>query len=110
MLERDQHTCQLALPGCLVVATVADHRANRGAGGAGKTLDAPSNLVAACGLCNGRKESGAFRAELIRRGLRVASGRTHAHTAERARALPVTRLDGRAYYLKDDGSVVPADH
>ena len=104
VLKRDGGLCVLQLDGCMGDATVADHRVNRGHGGA-RSLDGFSNLVAACGLCNGRKEavSGDERADLVVRGLRVEPGRTHAHSAERAREIPVMYADGLLYRLTDDG-------
>lgn len=110
VLERDGGFCLLAFDGCVGVATVADHRANRGAGGAGRVLDCPSNLVAACWFCNGWKESGADRADLVKRGLRVNGGRTHTHTAEKAREIPVTYPDGITYLLDDYGGRRRAEH
>lgn len=103
VLDRDKGLCMLRIsPDCLGDATVVDHRANRGSGGAGQRLNCASNLIAACGLCNGFKESGADRADLIARGLRVEAGRTHEHTAEKARYTPVLFPDG-LFFLWDDG-------
>lgn len=104
VLERDGGICMLRVsPDCLGEATVADHRANRQSGGAGQRLNGASNLVAACGLCNGFKESGADQSGLIARGVRVKPGRTHQHTAEKARDTPVTYWDGLTYRLDDMG-------
>lgn len=106
VLERDGERCVLNIDGCLGVANLADHRANRGHGGA-KTgvLDRMSNLVAACGICNGAKEdaTGALRDSLVNRGLRISPGRTHAHTAEKALVLPVYYPDGDPWWLDDEG-------
>lgn len=104
VIKRDGGVCMLRLtPFCLGAATVADHRANRGHGGAKhRVLDQPSNLIAACGVCNGFKESNADRAELIARGVRVEGGRTHQHTAEKARETPVY-YDGDPFWLDDEG-------
>lgn len=104
VIKRDGGVCMLRLSKfCLGAATLADHRANRGSGGAKhRVLDQPSNLIAACGICNGFKESNADRAELIERGVRVEGGRTHAHTAEKARATPVY-YDGEPWWLDDEG-------
>ena len=93
----------MRFPGCQREATCADHRANRGAGGAGKRLDGFSNLIAACGLCNGHKESQSVREHVVRLGLRVPAGRTHEHTAEKAREIPVTYPNKRKYMLCDVG-------
>lgn len=107
VLERDRGLCVLQIsPDCLGAASVADHRANRGHGGA-KTgvLDRMSNLVAACGICNGAKEdaTGALRDSLVNRGLRISPGRTHAHTAEKVLVLPVYYPDGEPWWLDDEG-------
>lgn len=106
VLERDGGRCLLRLSKfCLGTATVADHRANRGSGGAkNRVLDQPSNLIAACGVCNGFKESNADRAALVEKGLRVESGRTHRHTAEKALDTPVEYPDGTLWWLADDGT------
>lgn len=105
VLARDRGLCILkASPHCLGEALIADHRANRGSGGAKSgVLDQPSNLIAACSLCNGFKESGADRAHLIALGLRVEGDSTHAKTAIRARETPVMYPDGRWWLLDDDG-------
>lgn len=105
VLNRDGGLCVLQVsPHCDGVATVADHRANRGQGGA-RSLDEFSNLVAACGLCNGLKEDleGEDRAEIVRRGLRLVPDSTHVKTALRAIVTPVEYPDGRLFYLLDDG-------
>ena len=106
VLTRDGGLCVLRLDGCLGEATVADHRANRGHGGAKSgVLDRLSNLLAACGLCNGLKEDaeGDLRAVLEARGVRLRSDSTHAKTALRALVMPVEYPDGRRYYLDDLG-------
>lgn len=105
VIERDAGLCVLRLKDCLTEATVADHRANRGHGGAGKRLDGYSNLIAACRLCNGAKENvdGELRALLIARGVRVQSASTHAKTALRALEKPVYYPDGTVFLLDDDG-------
>ena len=106
VLLRDGGLCVLRLTGCLVEATVVDHRANRGAGGAGKRLDGFSNLIAACRLCNGAKECAdkELRETLIARGVRVESHSTHAKTALRALEKPVYYPDGTVWLLDDSGS------
>lgn len=106
VLDRDHGLCVLRISDhCLGAAQVADHRANRGNGGAKSVvLDQPSNLLAACSICNGFKEAGADRAELEARGVRVRGHSTHLKTAERARITPVRYPDGRLFYLHDDGS------
>lgn len=63
--------CVIGGPHCLHVASCADHRWNRGMGG-NPRANAPVNLVAACGLCNGEKESNpALRADCVARGIAV---------------------------------------
>lgn len=102
VIKRDGGVCLLRLTdGCMRFATVADHRANRQAGGAkNRVLDQPSNLVAACVICNGHKESLPVRSLLVDKGLRVVSGRTHRHTAQKALETPVQYPDG--WYLLCD--------
>lgn len=106
VLERDRGLCVLRIaPDCMGDATCADHRANRGHGGAKSgVLDRPSNLIAACGICNGYKESNADRDELERRGVRVRGDSTHAKTAIRSRVTPVEYPDGEVWWLDDDGN------
>ena len=108
VLDRDGGLCVLRIsPDCLGDASCADHRANRGHGGAkNRVLDQPSNLIAACGVCNGLKEtvSGEVLADLIRRGIRLRPASLHAKTALRALVTPVEYPDGREYYLLDDGT------
>ena len=103
VIERDGGLCFLRIsPDCLGEATVADHRANRGNGGA-NSLDGYSNLIAACTLCNGFKESGANRGELLARGVRVQSDSTHEKTAIRALNTPVVDVNGRTWWLDNTG-------
>ncbi len=107
VMARDGGLCVLRISrDCLGVASCADHRANRGSGGAGQRLNQPSNLLAACGPCNGLKEDshGEVREELERRGIRLRSSATHALTAIKARVIPVVYPDGRSFYLLDDGT------
>ncbi|MFC5126923.1 HNH endonuclease [Pseudoclavibacter helvolus] len=109
VLARDQGLCVIAGPFCVGVASIPDHRANRGAGGS-SLLNDPSNLIAACTLCNGWKEdvTGDEREELVRRGVRVIPNSTHAKTLERARETSVIYPDGSRFLLHADGSRVPA--
>ena len=95
VLARDNHVCVIAGLNCVGVASVVDHRANRGSGGS-TVLDAPENLIAACPLCNGLKEDadGAYRAELVARGIRVQKRATNAQTATLATTTPVLYADG----------------
>lgn len=104
VLERDGYRCVLQLDWCQIVAVDADHRANRGNGGA-RSLDKPSNLIAACRRCNGAKEevTKEVRDKLIKRGVRVESHSTHAKTAVRALETPVTYPDGTKWLLDDAG-------
>lgn len=108
VIQRDGGVCMLRISdACLGVASCADHRANRGQGGAKhRVLDQPSNLIAACRPCNGAKEDahGPVRAKLEQRGLRLRTDSTHRKTALRALVTPVTYPDGRTYYLLDDGT------
>lgn len=50
ILARDNHTCQICLPGCTVTATTVDHIQPVALGGAWYD---PDNLRAACTHCNG---------------------------------------------------------
>jgi hypothetical protein len=95
VIERDGGMCLLALEGCLGGAQTADHRANRGHGGAGDVLDGGENLIAACSPCNARKETatGEVLEHLIYRGLRVLPGATHRKTLARVLLTPVLMLD-----------------
>lgn len=100
VIERDGGFCLLALPGCLGYATIADHRANRGMGGA-PSLDHPANLIAACGICNGHKADAhaITLMDLEERGLWVRPAATHEKTLRRAIETPVEYLTGDRYYL-----------
>lgn len=105
VLERDGGRCVIAGPFCTVVATVADHRANRGHGGS-KVLNDPRCLVAACELCNGWKEDahGEDRERLIYRGIRVEKDSTNAKTVSRCANKTVLYPDGRWFFLLADGT------
>ena len=96
VIDRDGGFCLLMLAGCLGEAQTADHRANRGQGGAGDILDGGENLIAACSICNGNKENatGIVRLDLIERGLRVLPGATHRKTLDRVRITPVQGIEG----------------
>jgi len=98
VLARDNHRCVIAGPHCTGLATVGDHRANRGAGGS-KALDIPENLIAACALDNSHKEDadGPYRAQLVARGIRVQKRATNAQTAGRCASVPVLYHDGWHY-------------
>lgn len=101
--ERDGGFCLLALPGCLGEGGVADHRANRGMGGA-KVLDHGAALILACAICNGRKADAHALTlfDLEDRGLYVRAGATHAATLQRCIDTPVTDLEGRRWLLIDE--------
>lgn len=109
VLERDRHRCLLRLARCMGEATVADHRADRGMGGS-KTLNHPSALVAACGICNGDKTAafGQVLADLIGRGVRVPKAATNAQTLRVCQLTPVVYPDGE-FWLTSDGRRVRAD-
>jgi hypothetical protein len=104
VLSRDENVCQLNLPGCTYTATVADHRANRGMGGS-EILDNTVNLIAACGLCNGLKEtvSGALLDDLKRRGVRLSRAGTNAQTLSYASDSYVQYRGGNWYRLDTTG-------
>ena len=95
VLTRDGGRCVIQCPNCLGVATVADHRANRGSGGS-SLLDSPECLIAACWACNGWKEDcvGEDREDLIRCGIRVLKAATNALTYLRCLETPVLYPDG----------------
>lgn len=104
VLSRDGHVCQLNLIGCTYVATVADHRANRGMGGSPK-LNNAVNLIAACQMCNGLKETltGEALNDVKRRGLRLVHASTPEQTLEYAGDTPVKYRTGDWYYLDTTG-------
>lgn len=107
VIQRDGGFCMLRIsPDCMGVATCADHRANRGSGGAGQRLNQPSNLIAACGICNGAKEEAdmGLRLDLEKRGLRLPAHSTHKMSALRALVVPVLYPDGIEYHLLDNGT------
>ena len=101
--ERDGGFCLLALPGCLGEGGVADHRANRGMGGA-KVLDHGAALILACAICNGRKADAHALTlfDLEERGLWVRPAATHTKTLARVLQTPVTDLEGRRWLLIDE--------
>lgn len=104
ILARDEGMCVLELVGCLGTASCADHRSDRGMGGS-KVLNSLECLVAACGLCNGRKTyvTGEERAQLVARGLIVLKGSTHAATRERCSEVPVVYPNGSVFKLTPSG-------
>ena len=103
VIFRDEGRCMLALPGCTWYAETADHRANRGQGGAGAALDLGANLVGACNHCNFAKEdsTGETRKALIERGLIVLPHATHQKTRLRVLSVPIVAPDGRRFRLID---------
>lgn len=50
-LQRDEHICQLHLPGCTFDATAVDHVINYAQGG----TDDMDNLQSVCGPCHSKK-------------------------------------------------------
>lgn len=104
VLARDKGRCVLNLPGCLINASVADHRADRGHGGS-QLLNDPAALIAACGLCNGRKTEahGAELARLYERGLKVLKDSTNEKTLERCRITEVVYPDQTVCLLTSSG-------
>lgn len=105
VIDRDGGWCLLTGPHCLGEATVADHRVNRGMGGS-KALNVPENLIAACTVCNGWKET-AYQLELnalIASGLRIHRAATVEATLQRCRETPVQGLDGEWWFLLPDGT------
>lgn len=105
VLERDGNVCVIAGPACLGEATVADHRANRGAGGSTVLNDARC-LIAACGLCNSFKADSSRwdRDELIRRGVIVLKAATNRETVNKCANKPVEFPDGSWWFLHQDGT------
>lgn len=104
VLDRDGRVCVIQGPQCAGVATIADHRANRGSGGS-KILDDARNLIAACPLDNGWKETvhGDTRDDLIRRGVRVEKAATNHGTLVRCAYTPVIYPNGETWWLTSDG-------
>lgn len=104
VLERDDGWCVIAGPACLGEATVADHRANRGAGGS-TVLNDLRCLIAACGLCNGWKADASRwdRDALIGRGVIVLKAATNQETVRRCQMKAVVYPDGRVLFLTRDG-------
>lgn len=108
VLERDHGRCVIAGPNCTGVATVCDHRANRGSGGS-KVLDDPRCLIGSCWTDNSWKAdaTGNDRAELVRRGVIVEKAATNHQTVVRCAYTPVVYPDGARLYLLSDGRRVP---
>ncbi len=106
VFDRDGGLCIVRGPSCFGHGQVLHHRANRGMGGAGKTLDRLSNALLSCSPCNGWIEDSTdeLREILIVRGVRVIPASTHAATAARARETSVVYPDGRVFMLLDDGT------
>ena len=100
VLERDGGRCVIAGPACLGEATVADHRANRGAGGS-TVLNDMRCLIAACGLCNSFKADASRwdRDELVRRGVIVLKAATNHETVRRCQMTAVEYPDGAVWWL-----------
>lgn len=109
VIARDGGLCVIAGRYCAGDAVTADHRANRGSGGS-VVLDNPSNLIAACVICNGQKEDadGAYRAELIERGVRVVKASTNEATVVRCQLTKVRYPDGSEWWLTTDFRRTPS--
>jgi hypothetical protein len=102
ILARDHGVCVINGPHCTGEATVADHRANRGAGGS-KVLNDPRCLIASCWIDNQWKEdsTGEDRWELERRGVIVLKAATNADTVRACAFKAVEYPDGRRFFLLD---------
>lgn len=99
VLARDEGRCVLRSFGCLGEASVADHRVGRGMGG-NPRLNVAVNLLAACAICNGLKESDAqFRRECTRLGIHIDRSQSTALDLERAARIPVRYPDGTWWIL-----------
>jgi hypothetical protein len=107
VIARDDGLCQIKGENCTTLATCADHRANRGAGGS-EILNGPECLIASCQLDNGAKEDadGPYRDSLILRGIRVVKRATNEATARLCALIPVEYADGW-YALHMDGTREP---
>jgi hypothetical protein len=108
VLKRDPY-CSIGSRFCTYVSTCADHRANGGSGGS-KVLYDVRNLIGACQLCNGWKETvdGEARAILIELGHRVEQASTNAKTLERAISIPVFYHHEMTWFLLEaDGTRTP---
>ena len=102
VLERDGGMCVIGGPACLGEATVADHRANRGAGGS-TVLNDVRCLIAACGICNGLKADASrfYRDELVRRGVIGLKAATNQETVRKCQMKAVEYPNGDVYWLLD---------
>jgi hypothetical protein len=118
VLDAWGHRCVIGGPHCLGVASVADHRCGRGVGG-NKNLNVFVALVAACGLCNGEKESSPqLAAECRERGITVPYSGNHGSldkqavtkaTLRRLEHTPVQDASGQWWWLRPQGHLVPHD-
>ena len=106
--------CQLAGPHCVGDGDVADHRWNRGPGG-NPRANAPQNLICACRLCNGDKESDPdFRSECAHRGLALPTAYPPAGILAKTAVTdwmlqlltetPIIDRHGTAWILEPDGT------
>lgn len=103
VLARDG-LCVIASAHCTGEPTVADHRVGRGMGG-NKRLNEPHVLVAACGVCNGLKESDLVVArDCASRGLSLPRGRSTDGDLELCARIPVVFPDGSRWLLLADGT------
>lgn len=104
VLDRDQWLCVIAGPNCLGAASCADHRVGRGMGG-NKGLDRVENLVAACGPCNGDRESNpGLAAALEVRGILLRRSATTKQDLTTARTRTVKYPDESWWFLLPDGT------
>jgi hypothetical protein len=98
VLERDS-VCVIGSRFCTGEPSVADHRVNRGAGG-NKALNVAQNLVAACGICNGVKESDSVTAaDCVARGIKIRRSQSTQIDLERCLSVPVIFPDGTSWFL-----------
>ena len=107
VLTRDGGLCMIGLPGCTRVATAADHRANRGAGGS-SILNDSRGLIGACYRCNGLKADahGDRLEQLRRRGIYVRKLGTNEATLAVLADIPVQDTYGDWWLLRADGTRV----
>ena len=81
ILQRDNHTCQIGLPGCTITANTVDHITPVALGG---SWYEPDNLRAACAHCNG---------ELAKIAQRITQRPSEGHTV----ANPVNVVPSRQW-------------
>lgn len=104
VLNRDGHRCVINAPGCVIVASCADHRVGRGAGG-NKLLNLPEVLVAACRPCNSAKEDDAdVAADCEARGIKIRRSQSSRKDIARCLKTAVVYPSGVRYLLLADGT------